>query len=155
MKAIDEIAEDPQMRAMLLDLFTEIAILEHLTRARFTPATGDDVDARSFGILNYLVRQRKEFEKVAILAWCFQVSDDDVMDSAKLLTSRKYVEIDWQDGDRCVVLTAAGKARHEKFLAEVAPDVFEIVADFDPEHLRITTETLKELRRTFDNLPDR
>lgn len=143
------------MRAMLLDLFTEIAILEHLTRARFTPLTTEDVDARSFGILNYLVRQRKDHEKITMLAWCFQVPDAEMLESVNLLALRKYVEIDWQDGERCVFLTAAGKARHEKFLAEVAPDVLEIVADFDPEHLRITTETLRELRRTFDNLPDR
>jgi hypothetical protein len=152
---VDDTDHDPQMRIMLLDLFTEIAILEHLTRTRFTPATGDDVDARSFGILNYLVRLRKDFEKVTILAWCFQINDNDIMDSATLLASRKYAEIDWVDGERCVFLTSAGKARHEKFLGDVAPDVFEIVADFDPEHLRITTETLKELRRTFDHLPDR
>jgi hypothetical protein len=155
MKPTNEIEHDPQKRAMLVDLFTEIAILEHLTRARFTPLASDDVDAPSFGVLNHLIRLRKDHEKIATLAWCFQVTNDEMLASAELLASRKYVEIDWQDGERCVFLTSAGTARHEKFLADVGPDVFEIVADFDPEDLRITTETLKELRRTFDNLPDR
>lgn len=155
MAVVGDIEQDPQMHGMLLDLFTEIAILEHLSRARFSPLASEDIDARSFGILNYLVRQRKDREKLTMLSWCFQVADDDMLASANLLAARKYVEVDWVDGDRCVFLTTAGKARHERFLADAAPDVIEIVADFDPEHLRITTETLKELRRTFDNLPDR
>ena len=41
------------------------------------------------------------------------------------------------------------------FLEKAAPDVTELLSEFDPEALRTTAETLKELRRTFDNLPDR
>ena len=67
----------------------------------------------------------------------------------------KYVEIDWVDGDRCVFVTKAGTTRHEDFLETVAPDVTELLSEFDPEAMRTTAETLKELRRTFDNLPDR
>lgn len=37
----------------------------------------------------------------------------------------------------------------------MAPDVLEIMAEFDTADLQVTARTLKEIRRTFDNLPDR
>jgi hypothetical protein len=150
----EDIEIDRNDRAMLLDLFTEIAILEHLVRERFNPKTGE-LTPQQFGILNYFTRQRKTEEKLRTLAWCFQIDDALALESAQTLAALRYVEIDWVNGERCVFITPAGQSRHEQFIIAVAPDVIEITADFDPEHLRITTETLKELRRTFDNLPDR
>jgi DNA-binding MarR family transcriptional regulator len=147
-------SDDPDTRSMVLDLFTEIAILEHLIRVRFNPQAGE-LDAQQFGVLNYLVRQKKVSEKVTILAWCFQVENDSMAAAVAALERLKFVEIDWVDGERCVFLTDAGRARHEAFIAASAPDVIEILSDFDPEQLRTTAETLRELRRTFDNLPDR
>ncbi len=147
-------SDDPATRAMLLDLFTDIAILEHLVRERFNPAAGE-LDAQQFGVLNYLVRQKKSNEKLSTLAWCFQVDGTAMAATVDALAVWKYVDVDWVDGDRCVFLTPGGAARHETFLGIVAPDVTELLSEFDPEALRITTETLKELRRTFDNLPDR
>ena len=147
-------SDDPATRAMLLDMFTDIAILEHLTRERFNPAARD-IDARQFGVINYLVRQKKSNEKLSTLAWCFQVDVPSMTATVEALAARKLVEIDWVDSERCIFLTAAGTARHEDFLGTVAPDVTELLSEFDPEALRTTAETLRELRRTFDNLPDR
>lgn len=78
-----------------------------------------------------------------------------MMASCEALAARRYAEIDWVDGERHIFLTDTGRARHQSFLDEAATDVVEIVSDFDPEALRVTAETLRELRRTFDNLPDR
>jgi hypothetical protein len=147
-------SDDPATRGMLLDMFTDIAILEHLVRERFNPAAGE-LNAQQFGVVNYLVRQKKSSEKLTTLAWCFQVELPEMVTTVDALAALKYVEVDWVDGDRCVFVTPAGVARHEDFLATVAPDVTELLSEFDPEALRTTAETLKELRRTFDNLPDR
>jgi DNA-binding MarR family transcriptional regulator len=151
-RALD--SEDPATRAMLLDIFTDIAILEHLTRERFNPAAGE-LDARQFGVINYLVRQKKSSETLSTLAWCFQVEMDAMDETIERLAALGLVRIDRLANNRCVFLTPAGTARHEAFLITVAPDVTELMSEFDPEALRITAETLKELRRTFDNLPDR
>ena len=147
-------SDDPATRAMLLDMFTDITILEHLTRERFNPAASE-LQPQQFGVLNYLVRQKKSSEKQSTLAWCFQVDVLSRRVTVEALAKLKYVEIDWVEGDRCAFLTAAGIERHEQFLSTVAPDVTELLSEFDPEALRVTAETLKELRRTFDNLPDR
>ncbi len=148
------ITDDPGTRSMVLELFTDIAILEHLIRERFNPLAGE-LDARQFGVLNYLVRQKKVSEKLPTLAWCFQVEEADMAGSVSALERLKFVEVDWVNGVRCVFLTEVGRSRHEAFIATSAPDVIEILSDFDPEQLRVTAETLRELRRTFDNLPDR
>ena len=147
-------SDDPATRSMVLDLFTEISILEHLVRERFNPMAGE-LDAQQFGVLNYLVRQKKSSEKLSILAWCFQVDLEVMLASVEALAAHKYIEVDWADGERCVFLTLGGEKRHERFITDSAPDVIGILSDFDPEQLRLTAETLKELRRTFDNLPDR
>lgn len=147
-------SDDPATRAMLLDMFTDIAILEHLTRERFNPAARD-LDARQFGVINYLVRQKKSSEKLSMLAWCFQVDVPSMTNTVEELAGRKLVEVDWVESERCVFLTPAGTARHEEFMETVAPDVTELLSEFDPHALRMTAETLKELRRTLDNLPDR
>jgi DNA-binding MarR family transcriptional regulator len=147
-------SEDPATRAMLLDIFTDIAILEHLTRERFNPAAGE-LDARQFGVINYLVRQKKSSETVSTLAWCFQVDLRDMDATVERLAALGFIRIDRLANDRCVFLTPSGAARHEEFLSTVAPDVTELLSEFEPEALRITAETLKDLRRTLDNLPDR
>lgn len=147
-------SEDPATRVMLLDMFTDISILEHLTRERFNPAASE-LGPQQFGVINYLVRQKKSSEKLSTLAWCFQVDVPSMTVTVGALAKLKYVEIDWVEGDRCVFVTPAGTERHEQFLSTVAPDVTELLSEFDPEALRVTAETLKELRRTFDNLPDR
>ncbi len=147
-------SDDPATRAMLLDLFTDIAILEHLVRERFKPAA-PELESQRFGVINYLVRQGKSSEKLSMLAWGFQVELSAMSATVEALAQIKYVEVDWVDGDRCVFITALGRQRHEQFLDTVAPDVTELLSEFDPAALRTTAETLKELRRTFDNLPDR
>lgn len=147
-------SEDPATRLMLLDMFTDITILEHLVRERFNPAASE-LAPQQFGVINYLVRQKKSSEKLSTLAWCFQVDLPSMTVTVEALAKMKYVEIDWVEGDRCVFVTTAGTARHEQFLATVTPDVTELLSEFDPDALRTTAETLKELRRTFDNLPDR
>lgn len=151
----EKLGDRPEHQTMLLDLFTEIAILEHLVRERMKPSGEGDLSAQQFGIINYFVRLRKRSEKLATLAWCFQVEDAQMTESVEELARRRFVEIDWVDGERCVFLTKGGEARHDQFMGDAAPEILDIMQEFDVADLRVTTDTLKELRRTFDNLPDR
>ncbi|MBA3898377.1 MAG: hypothetical protein H0X36_14870 [Sphingomonadaceae bacterium] len=139
---------------MLLDLFTEIAIIEHLVRVRMEPYSAG-LTAAQFGIVNYFVRQDKKEEKLATLAWCFQVKLSAMQALIGELQALKLVEMDWVDGQQCVFLTGAGRAKHAEAMADMAPDILSIMSEFSLADLRTTTETLKEIRRTFDNLPDR
>jgi DNA-binding MarR family transcriptional regulator len=153
--ADEQLAYDEPTKLLYLDLFTEIAIIEHLVRERFEPQHFADLRSVDFAVLNYFVRLGKESEKLQTLAWCFQVETVAVRATVTALASRRLVEVDWVDGFECVFVTDAGRAKHAEAVADVAPDILEIMSEFDPADLRITTETLKEIRRTFDNLPDR
>ena len=153
--ADNALAYDEDTKRLYLDLFTEIAIIEHLVRQRFEPQHFADLRSVDFAVLNYFVRLGKDSEKVQTLAWCFQVETVAVRATVAELAVRRLVEVDWVDGFECVFVTEAGRAKHAEAIADVAPDITEIMSEFDYADLRITTNTLKEIRRTFDNLPDR
>lgn len=153
--ADDTLAYDDTTKQLYLDLFTEIAILEHLVRQRFEPHHLGDLVAADFGVLNHFVRLNKSSETLKTLAWCFQVELEAMRATVATLAARRFVELDWVDGLECVFLTEAGRARHAEAVADMAPDILEIMSEFRSADVRTTVTTLKEIRRTFDNLPDR
>ena len=153
--ADEVLSYDESTKDLYLDLFTEIAIIEHLVRQRFEPALLADLAAADFGVLNHFVRLNKATEKLKTLAWCFQVEMVAMRATVSALATRRFVEVDWVDGHECVFLTDAGRAKHADAVADMAPDILEIMSEFSANDLRVTATTLREIRRTFDNLPDR
>lgn len=144
----------PDADGLLLGLFTDIAILEHLVRETMEPFSAGLTSAQ-FGLLNHFMRFRKQSEKLSNIAFNFQVDLARTEEVVGELQAMRLVEVDWLDGHRCVFLTDAGRARHGEALAEMTPTVREIMSEFSIEDLRTTARTLAEIRRTFDNLPDR
>ncbi len=153
--ADEVLSYDESTKDLYLDLFTEIAIIEHLVRQRFEPALLADLAAADFGVLNHFVRLDKATEKLKTLAWCFQVEISAMRATVSALAARRFLEVDWVDGHECVFLTEAGRAKHAEAVADMAPDILEIMSEFKLGDLKITATTLREIRRTFDNLPDR
>jgi hypothetical protein len=153
--ADEELAYDENTKQLYLDLFTEIAIIEHLVRERYKPAVLAKLTPAEFGMLNHFVRLGKSEEKLAMLAWSFQVEIVAARATIMALGKRKLLELDWVDGIEHVYITEHGRIRHQAAIAGMAPDITEIMAEFDHDRLRVTADTLKEIRRTFDNLPDR
>ncbi len=147
-------ADADDTRQMLLDLFTEIAILEHLLRLRFEPRHYKDLSAADFGLLNHFCRLKKTESKLSGIAWSFQVEVAHMRATVEGLAARGLVTVD-AETDPCVRITDAGKQAHAETIAEMAPDIAPIMSEFDLEDLKTTTRTLMEIRRTFDNLPDR
>ena len=145
---------DPGLRRTLLDLFTEIAILEHLIRERLEPRRLGDMNAAQFGVLNYFCRLNKAEERLSGLSWCFQVQDDYMRDVVGNVVQRGYLT--WDNApDPRIRVTPLGLATHAGMVEDMAPDIAPVVAEIDPEDLRVTARTLIEIRRTLDNLPDR
>ena len=151
---VDAIEFDPALGPVLLDLFTEIAILEHLVRTRLEPKSYYSLSAAQFGVLNFFCRLNKSEERLSGLAWCFQVEVAAMRSTVESLVELGYVEAD-AAGDPCVRISAAGREKHAVMVDSMAPDIAPVVAEINPEHLRITARTLMEIRRTLDNLPDR
>ncbi len=145
---------DPALKPVLLDLFTEVAIIEHLVRSRFEPREYYDLSAPEFGVLNFFCRLNKSEERLSGLAWCFQVEVESMRETVGTLIERGFMQAD-DALDPCVRVTESGRRKHELLLENMAPDIAPVVAEIDAHDLRVTARTLMEIRRTLDNLPDR
>lgn len=145
---------DKALKPVLLDLFTEVAIIEHLVRARFEPRDDYDLSAPQFGVLNFFCRLNKREERLSGLAWCFQVDLVSMRLTVDSLIQMGFLKAD-DAADPCVRATMAGQRKHAQIVEGMAPDIAPVVAEIDADDLRVTARTLMEIRRTLDNLPDR
>lgn len=143
---------DEELKRLTLNLFTEIAIIEHLVRNREHQII--DLDAARFGILNYFCRLRQREARVTTLAWSFQESEERIRELVEPLAANGWLRLE-RAGDWRVSITDAGQAKHDEAIMQMAPSFVPVVNELPREDLETTVRTLTELRRTFDNLPDR
>jgi DNA-binding MarR family transcriptional regulator len=146
------------LQETLLGLFTEVAVLEHLVRAREEQHAEDDLTLGDFGVLNYFMVNHPDPDSVAGIAWCFQ--EEEAYTRAKIegLASRDLVMISPNVTDNhlaMVEITDVGREAHAQIVARVAPDMMMAVAEIPREDLETTFKTLRNIRLTLDNLPDR
>lgn len=146
------------IKETLLGLFTEVAILEHLVRVREERMAGDDLSTGDFGVLNYFVINHPSPDSVAGIAWCFQEAEGYTRAKIEGLALRDLVTItpDTSDNNAAMVMiTDLGREAHNRIVEKVAPDIQLAVAEIPREVLETTFKTLRDIRLTLDNLPDR
>ena len=140
---------------LLLDLFTEIAVVEHLVRNHMGTIEATELNAGQFGALNYFIRNNRDQERKSVLAWLFQVSVDDMDVHLRALEERGLIGRIGEGEDQIIGITAAGKAAHSDSVGAMAPEIEPLMAEFADEDLEKTEQVLQEIRRVFDNLPER
>lgn len=140
---------------LLLDLFTEIAVVEHLVRNHIGQIEPTGLNAGQFGALNYFIRNNRPQERKSILAWIFQVSIDEMDVHLNALEERGLIGRIGTGDDQVIGVTAAGRAAHADSIRAMAPDIEPLMEEFEDEDLMKTVEVLQEIRRIFDNLPER
>lgn len=140
---------------LLLDLFTEIAVVEHLVRNHLGTIEPTGLTAGQFGALNYFIRNNRERERRSILAWIFQVTADEMDVHLNALEERGFIGRIGNGEDQLVGITAAGRAAHADSVRGMAPEIEPLMSEFADEDLEKTVEVLQEIRRVFDNLPER
>jgi DNA-binding MarR family transcriptional regulator len=143
---------------ILPGLFTEIAILEHLTRNRFERRLGDDgLSVRHFGILNYFVRTHPDPDSVYGIAWAFQLDEDAILAAVRELARHGYVALTpgITPRDSLVALTPEGRLAQMDQMARMAPEIGSLVAEIPAEDIETAYRVLHEIRLVMDNLPDR
>jgi hypothetical protein len=145
------------MRDTLLGLFTEVAILEHLTRTRFQNRLADRIEVGHFGILNYFLRTNRPPDSVAGIAFAFQDDVDVISRRVDHLRELGFVSVTaaLRPGDAVVDVTEKGRAARDEQLSHMGPQIMEFVAEIPYEDLEVTMRTLREIRLVMDNLPDR
>lgn len=140
---------------LLLDLFTEVAVVEHLCRNYIDSVVALDLTPGQFGALNYFMRNNRDRERKGILAWLFQVTPDEMDTHLIALEQRGYVRREPDGDDEVIVMTEAGRNGHAAALARMAPEIEPLMSEFADETLDQALNTLQEIRRVFDNLPER
>lgn len=140
---------------LLLDLFTEIAVVEHLVRNHLGTIETAGLTAGQFGALNYFIRNNREQERKSVLAWMFQVSIADMETHLGVLEEHGYVGRIGDGDDQVIGITAAGRAAHRQSIESMAPQIEPLMSEFGDEELEQTVNVLQEIRRVFDNLPER
>jgi hypothetical protein len=154
--------ETDEFRETLVGLFTEIAIVEHLARTRLentrrANGIAEAMPAAHFGILNYFIRNHDGPDTVAGIAWAFQDPEELVRQRVDTLVGLGYLSVipAVANGQPLIGVTDEGRAAHDDALDVVGPEIMELVAEIPREDLDRTFRTLREIRLTLDNLPDR
>lgn len=140
---------------VLLNLFTEIATVEHLVRNHIGRLAAAGLNAGQFGALNYFIRNGRQQERKAILGWIFEVTPDEMEVHLQSLEQRGFIGRIGEGDDQIIGITAAGRSAHADSIRAMAPDIEPLMAEFAYEDLEKTVEVLQEIRRIFDNLPER
>ncbi len=142
----------------VLHLFTEIAIVEHLLRNRYDRSSPAGMTTGQFGVLSHFIRNGRAEEKMALLAWAFQDSDDYMAEKVASLVQRGLLSTrpaDSDPADLIVSITDRGRAAHAEALEAIAPEIEQLLEGIPMEDIKTSLKVVQDIRRTLDNLPDR
>ena len=145
---MSETRQDP----VLFLFFTEIGIIEQLTRARLEKVLPDNMKMSHFALLNHLVRLGGEWSP-ARLAAALQVTRAAITNTLNRLEARGLVEIETDPDDgraKLVSLTAAGKSRRDACVDKIKPLLVELEERFGREFFAKVLPQLQELRIYLD-----
>lgn len=148
----------PDDEKTVLNLFTEIAMVEHLLRNRYDKATPAGMTTGQFGVLTHFIRNGKSRDRLSLLAWAFQDDDDYMSQKVAALASRGMVvtlPVEGSDGDLWVDITEDGREAHAQALDEIGPEVAQFIEGIEDDDLVTALRVVRDIRRTLDNLPDR
>ncbi len=145
---MSETNQDPE----LFQFFTEIGIIEQLTRARLESVLPDNMKMSHFILLNHLLRLGGKWSP-ARLASALQVTKAAITNTLKRLEARGLVEIEADPTDgraKLVGLTRAGKSRRDACIDNIKPFLVELQDRFGREIFVDALPVLQELRAYLD-----
>ena len=139
--------------ALLFEIFTEIGILEQLSRALLEARLPEGLIAPHFTVLNHLTRLGDGATPID-MARAFQVPKTSMTHTLKGLEARGYVTLRPNPDDgrsKQVWLTDTGRALRNNTIAALAPEFADLAAGFDVERLVSIKPTLSALREFMDS----
>lgn len=140
----EEVQNDP----LAIGLFSEIATVDQLMRARLSKALPRGMELSHFTLLNYLARSQTE-RTPAQLARVFHVTKAAMTNSLGKMERAGYIHIrpDWDDARRKFVnISPAGQRAREVAVSAVAPVFDEVISDLGGDQIRAVLPVLRKLR---------
>ncbi|MEP5632567.1 MAG: MarR family transcriptional regulator [Tateyamaria sp.] len=145
-----------QNPAVFFEVFTEIGIIEQLSRAVLETRLPKGLIAPHFAVLNHLVRVQDGRTPIEI-ARAFQVPKTSMTHTLKGLEARGLVDVrpNAEDGrSKRVWLTKAGHALRADTIATLAADFVKLSEGFDVARLADIRPVLRDLRIMMDAARD-
>ena len=142
---------NPEHHRLVGDLFTDIAVLEHLINNRYGSGGPHGLPARAFGILNWFDRWKRTEARLTAIMHDFQWGEAEAQTVVDMLVARGALS--QVGGD--ITLTPRGQEMFAEQMVADVPDIAALFDEIDMADVRVAVRVLADLRRTLDNLPDR
>lgn len=136
----------------IFGFFTEVSMIETLSRTKMESVLPDGMLASHFAVLNHLIRLGKK-ESPAQLASAFQVARPSMTNTLQKLEKKQYVSIvpDPSDGrGKQVVLNENGRTAHTKAVQALAMGFDGLGKDLGEELFTEVLPALQKIRQYMD-----
>lgn len=137
---------------VIVALFSEIVMVETLTRTRLARVLPRGMELSHFMVLNHFARLGGE-RTPAQLARAFRVTRGAMTNTLARLDAAGYVHIrpDWEDGrKKWVSLSPAGRAARDVAVAAIEPVFDDVVASLGLDRMKGALPVLRRLRELLD-----
>lgn len=138
---------------MIIALFSEIVMVETLTRSRLARVLPKGMELSHFMVLNHFARLGGE-RTPAQLARAFRLTRGAMSNTLARLDAAGYVHIrpDWDDGrKKWVSLSPTGRAARDQAVAAIEPVFDDVVAGLGLDRVRGALPILRRLRELLDS----
>lgn len=147
---------DEQDRRTIFRFFTEIGIINQLSRAMIEARLPPDLTATHFGLIGHLMR-RPDGETPLQLATAFQLPKTTMTHMIKVLQRHGLVQVvpNAADGrSKLVVLTPAAGGFMQQKMQAMAPAMDQVLAQLPKGALENVLPGLEEIRAVLDRQRD-
>jgi DNA-binding MarR family transcriptional regulator len=141
----EPVSTDP----LAIGLFSEIATVDQLMRARLSKALPKGMELSHFTLLNYLAGIHAE-RTPAQLARVFHVTRAAMTNTLSRLERAGYIHIrpDWDDArQKFVAISPAGRKARDAAIDAISPLIAEVVTDIGADKVRAALPVLRMLRQ--------
>jgi hypothetical protein len=140
-----------------LALFVEIGMIEPMVRARINASRPEGLDEARFGMLHHLIRLNGVGASRASLCWDLADSCDDIEADIAALAASELINIDRSGTNASqdhICVSERGKIVHENAVRSLSPAFEQLLGETPIETMESAMLTLREIRRTLENLPE-
>jgi len=137
------------VNSLAVSLFSEILIVDQLSRMNVAKALPKGMELSHFSVLNHLAHVGGE-KTPAQLARTFHLTRGAMTNTLGKLEWAGWVHIrpDWEDARRkLVAISPAGIAARDAALAAITPVIAEVVKQIGAEKVRQALPVLREMRK--------
>jgi DNA-binding MarR family transcriptional regulator len=137
--------------------FTEVAIIEHLSRTAAERVMPEGLSMAGFSVLNHMIRLGHENEAPARLASALQVTKGAMTGTLKRLEAAGLVQVDPDPDDgrgKQVRVTEAGRKARSAAIAALGPLFDQMLEGVDEAELEAALPLLRKVRQMLDAARD-